>query len=82
MNGKGEDMQATEKIIKCECGMIAETFCAGCSEVLCRHCGSVEISSFDPKNIEVKYFCEKCRNDPAKNPWGALYWEELSSLYQ
>ncbi|MBN2299517.1 MAG: hypothetical protein JXM72_13025 [Deltaproteobacteria bacterium] len=74
-------MQAIEKVAKCSCGIVAETFCAGCGDLLCSHCGSIEISSFDPNTIEVKYFCDKCRLDPKKNPWGTLYWEELASLY-
>lgn len=79
--GKEECMQAIEKIPECSCGMVAETYCAGCGEPLCSHCGSIEISSFDPKTIEVKYFCEKCKDDPAKNPWGKVYWEELAARY-
>jgi hypothetical protein len=78
---KEDAMQAAEKIAECACGITTEIICAGCGEPLCNHCGTAEISSFDPKNVEVEYYCEKCKQDPAKNVWGTLYWENLVSKY-
>ena len=78
----GEDtMQAAEKMAECVCGIPADNICASCGKPSCNLCGITEISTFDPDNIEVKYYCETCKHDPSKNVWGTLYWDGLVSLY-
>jgi hypothetical protein len=48
---------------------------------VCGSCGTRQISSFDPLNIEVRHYCPHCSQDAGKNVWGNLYWKELVSLY-
>ena len=74
-------MQAAEKLAECVCGISTEISCAGCGKPVCKHCGIDQIVSFDPKNVKVEYYCEKCFHDPSKNVWGTLYWENIVSLY-
>ncbi|NLW66320.1 MAG: hypothetical protein GXY28_00825 [Bacteriovoracaceae bacterium] len=75
-------MEAAKKIIfECACGTISDLSCDGCGAPVCGSCGTRQISSFDPLNIEVRHYCLHCSQDAGKNVWGNLYWKELVSLY-
>jgi hypothetical protein len=74
-------MQPALKLDVCACGIHTEISCTGCGTSVCRHCSHQEITSNDPKNIIVTYFCPACKTDPHKNPWGILYWDGLKALY-
>jgi hypothetical protein len=74
-------MEAARKLIQCECTAVSDLSCNGCGKPVCTECSTVEICSFDAKNIQVKHYCPHCSQDAAKNTWGALYWKELVSLF-
>ncbi|HVN71653.1 MAG TPA: hypothetical protein VMU10_06510 [Desulfomonilia bacterium] len=74
-------MQPARKLETCSCGIHTETACTGCGTLVCRHCSSQEITTHDPKNITITFYCPECKENPKKNPWGTLYWENLSALY-
>ncbi len=74
-------MQPALKLDVCACGIHTEISCTGCGTPVCRHCSHQEITTNDPKDIIVTYFCPACKTDPKKNPWGILYWDGLKALY-
>jgi hypothetical protein len=74
-------MEAVKKIPPCACGTSTELICDGCGKPVCHACHIKEICSFDPKNIRVKIYCKACSRDLRKNPWGELYWKDLTTLF-
>lgn len=74
-------MQPALKLIVCACGVQTETICVGCGAPVCRQCSHQEITSRDLRTIEIRTYCQKCKDDPKKNTWGTLYWDNLFSLY-
>jgi len=80
-DGKEVTMQTARKLDACNCGVHSETSCSGCGIPVCRNCGHQEITTNDPGNIIVTYYCSACKADPKKNTWGNLYWDSLAALY-
>jgi len=78
---KGGKMQPARKLNECACGTQIETSCEGCGAPVCRHCLHQEIDSRDLKTILISTYCQRCKDDPAMNTWGTLYWDKLVALY-
>jgi len=74
-------MQPALKPQTCQCGLYLDLACAGCARPVCPECSHVEITSLDTRHITVSRFCPACAGNPAKNPWGTLYWENARALY-
>jgi hypothetical protein len=74
-------MQPARKLDVCTCGIHTETSCMGCGTPVCGRCSHREITTNDPKNIIVAYYCPACAQDPKKNTWGTLYWQNLTALF-
>jgi hypothetical protein len=74
-------MQPARKLNECACGTQIETSCEGCGAPVCRQCLHQEINSRDLKTIFISTYCQRCKDDPAINSWGTLYWDKLVALY-
>lgn len=74
-------MEAARKLNECECTAGTDVSCDGCGMPVCTVCSTIEICSFDPKNIQVKHYCRECSQNAAKNTWGELYWTKLVSMF-
>jgi hypothetical protein len=74
-------MQPARKLNECACGTQIETSCEECGAPVCRYCLHQEIESRDLKTILISTYCQRCKDDPAINTWGTLYWDKLVALY-
>jgi hypothetical protein len=78
---KEKIMQRALKLDTCDCGRHLDFACSKCAQPVCPTCSHVEIVSLDTSHILVSRYCAACAQDPARNPWGGIYWEGLRSLF-
>jgi len=70
---KKEAAMKTLNIRRCAvCGKAeAVDTCYVCSKALCKKCRKLEVWGTGAEDLTFRNLCEKCKNDPEVNPWGA-----------
>jgi hypothetical protein len=65
-------MKEDKKQICSVCGKAqVKTECDNCGTSICGDCCKFEIWGSGAEDLTARYFCPKCKEDPAVNPWGA-----------
>lgn len=45
--------------------------CHVCGKSLCKNCRKLEVWGTGAEDLTFRNLCEKCKNSPEANPWGA-----------
>lgn len=45
--------------------------CHVCGKALCKSCRKLEVWGTGSEDLTFRHLCEKCKNSPELNPWGA-----------